>query len=89
MDLSSLLGPLKEKADVNGDGKVDAADLEALKGKIPGDQFDKLKDIADHNNDGKIDFADIQSHLGNLDPSKLGDEVKDKLGGLGDIFGKK
>ena len=47
-----LLDDLKAKADLNGDGKLSAEDLEQLKGTINGEQLDKLKQLADQNDDG-------------------------------------
>lgn len=59
----ALFDELKAKADANGDGKVDASDIEALKTTY-GDEvekLDELKAMADANSDGKVDMADIQS----------------------------
>lgn len=77
-----LLDGLKTKADQNGDGKLDIADLTELKDNIPTEQFEQLKAKADQNGDGKLDFEDVK----NLDFGGIVDSAKDALGGL---FGKK
>lgn len=41
----SLLDDLKAKADLNGDGKLDAADLESLKDGANNEQIEKLKGL--------------------------------------------
>ncbi|OYX53672.1 hypothetical protein B7Y92_01885 [Candidatus Saccharibacteria bacterium 32-50-13] len=76
-----LLDDLKAKADMSGDGKLSAEDLEQLKGTINGEQLDKLKQLADQNDDGKLDLNDIKG----IDLGSIAGDVKDKLGGL---FGK-
>lgn len=78
----SIFDDLKAKADTNGDGTINAADLEGIKNKLPADQFDKLKGLADKNADGKISLDDLKS----FDAGSLADDVKGKLG---DLFGKK
>ncbi|MCA9327648.1 hypothetical protein KDA14_03925 [Candidatus Saccharibacteria bacterium] len=59
----ALFDDLQAQADANGDGKVDASDIEALKEKYGGEvaKLDELKSMADANGDGKVDMADIQS----------------------------
>lgn len=77
----SLLDDLKAKADLNGDGKLTAEDIEQLKGTINGEQLDKLKQLADQNDDGKLNLDDIKG----IDLGNIASDVKDRLGGL---FGK-
>ena len=74
----SLLDDLKSKADLNGDGKLNVADLESLKDGANNGQLDKLKDIADRNGDGKVDLDDAK----NLDLGKVASDVKSSLSGL-------
>lgn len=74
-----LLDELKAKADANGDGKIDAADLKSLEGKVPTEKLDELKKKADANGDGKLDLSDVNGALGSLG---------DTLGGLKDKFFK-
>lgn len=56
----SLLDDIKAKIDTNGDGKISADDLEALKGDGNEGVIDKLKNSADQNADGKLSFDDIK-----------------------------
>lgn len=74
----SLLDDIKAKADLNGDGKIGAEDLESLKNGTNNEQLDKLKELADRNSDGKIDFEDAK----NFDLGKAVEDVKNSLGGL-------
>ncbi len=46
----SLLDDLKEKADLNGDGKLGPEDLESLKDGVNNEQIEKLKEFADKHN---------------------------------------
>ncbi len=76
-----ILAKAKAIADKNGDGKIDAADLEALKDSLGDEGKAKLGEaqkLADKNGDGKIDFEDLKV-LGNDAGSALGD-AKDKVG---------
>lgn len=73
----------KTIADKNGDGKIDAADFEALKADLDDEtkkKVDEFQNGVDTNNDGKIDVQDLQAFGGDIG-SKL-NEVKDK------VFGK-
>ena len=74
----SLLDDLKAKADLNGDGKLDAADLESIKDGANNEQIEKLKEAADQNDDGKLDLEDVK----NIDLGNLANNVKEHLGGL-------
>ena len=74
----SLLDDLKAKADLNGDGKLDAADLESLKDGANNEQLEKLKEAADQNGAGKLDLEDVK----NIDLGNLANTVKEHLGGL-------
>jgi hypothetical protein len=76
-----LLDEIKAKADANGDGKVDKADLEALRSGENAGAIDQLESLADQNGDGKITLDDAKS----IDLGALGDDIKGKLGGM---FGK-
>lgn len=78
----SLLDDLKAKADLNGDGRLSAEDLEGLKDGANNEQIEKLKDAADQNGDGKLDLEDVK----NIDLGNLANTVKEHLGG---IFGGK
>jgi hypothetical protein len=78
----SLLDDLKAKADLSGDGSVNAGDLQALKDKYPdqSSKLDELKARLDTSGDGKLGFEDISGAFGNLG---------DTIGGLKDkLFGK-
>lgn len=57
----SIFDQLKEKADQNGDGRLNKDDLEALKDGNNDELLDKLKDAADQNDDGKLSFDDAKS----------------------------
>ncbi len=72
----SVLDDIKAKADANGDGKLDASDLEGFKDKMPADKFDELKSKLDASGDGKLSFDDIQG----LDWSGLIDNIKNSFG---------
>lgn len=74
-----LLDDIKAKADTNGDGKVDAKDLEDLKAKYPkfNVSLNELKKKADTNADGKVDVSDASGIFDGLKGS-LGD-IKTKL----------
>lgn len=83
-----LLDDIKAKADANGDGKVSAADLEALKDGLNNVQLDKLKEKF-LGKDGKLSLEDFDSL--NLDSLKSSaddiiNHTKDTLGG---VFDKK
>jgi hypothetical protein len=75
----SILTDLQKRADTNGDGKIDAKDLQDLQDQYKqyGDILGNLKGVADSNGDGKIDMNDIQGAMDKLDT----------LGKLGSIFG--
>ncbi|RYF27731.1 MAG: hypothetical protein EOO17_05745 [Chloroflexi bacterium] len=63
----SLFDSLKAKADVNGDGKITKADLDALKSPENKQKIDDLKTKADQNKDGKLDMQDLKgANLGQL-----------------------
>ncbi|MBM3210248.1 EF-hand domain-containing protein [Candidatus Saccharibacteria bacterium] len=47
-------------ADQDGDGRLSAADLEALKDGNNDEKIEALKQKADANEDGKIDLADLK-----------------------------
>ncbi len=93
-----LLTELKKRADANGDGKINASDLEDLKGQFGefGGTLDNLKGLADSNGDGKIDVKDAQGVLDKLNVlgaitgagtgKKKKGSIFDTIGGL---FGKK
>lgn len=71
----NLIEELKAKADANGDGKLDADDLNHFQEQHPEqrEKVEQLKAKADTNGDGKVDFADVQG----------------MFGALGDMFGKR
>ena len=73
----SLFDDIKAKADINGDGKITAADLEGLKDGVNNDTLDQLKAKADSNGDGKLDLADLKD-AGSDIGGTLG-SLKDKL----------
>lgn len=83
-----LLDNIKAKADANGDGKVSAADLEALKDGLNNEQLDKIKEKF-LGKDGKLSLEDLKSL--NLDSlkSSAGDIVNNAKDTLGGVFGKK
>ncbi len=63
----SLFDDLKKRADVNGDGKITKADLDAVKSPENKQKIDGLKKIADSNKDGKINLSDAKDiNLGNV-----------------------
>ena len=74
----SLADDLKAKADLNGDGKLSAEDLESLKDGANNEQIEKIKEFADQNGDGKVDLEDVK----NIDLGNLANTVKEHLGGL-------
>ena len=78
----SLIDDLKAKADRNGDGKLNAEDLESLKDGLNNEQLDRLKQLADRNQDGKLSWDDVK----NIDFGELVSDAKDNLSGL---FGNK
>lgn len=51
------------KGDVNGDGSVDVADIQAILNNIAEDATPATAPVADVNEDGSIDVADIQAVL--------------------------
>lgn len=73
----SLFDDIKAKADINGDGKITAADLEGLKDGVNNDTLDQLKAKADGNGDGKLDLADLKDAGGSLGGTLS--SLKDKL----------
>lgn len=81
MDISKLLDDAKARADVNGDGKLSAEDLEALRDKhgLDSNLVDDLKAKADASGDGKLDFEDIKASAANLGDAM--NNFKDKLFG--------
>ena len=89
-----LLENAKKVADQNGDGKIDAADLEKLKDGVSEEGKAKLAEaqkMADKNGDGKIDLEDLKSLAG--DAGNAAGGIADKAGTvLGDakdmLFGK-
>lgn len=81
----SLLDDIQAKADANGDGKINADDLNSLKDQLPTDLFDQVKGKLDASGDGKVGLDDLKS----IDFNALGDQAKDLLGKVGDFFGKK
>ena len=74
-----LIDDLKAKADANGGGKIDKADLEALQGGEGENNgmLDKLKAIADQNDDGKLSLDDVKS----FDLGSSMQDAKDSLFG--------
>ncbi len=62
MNFQQLLADAKAKADANGDGKLNADDLNALATQhgLDEDMLDSLKAKGDSNGDGKVDLQDIQ-----------------------------
>lgn len=68
----------KDKADINGDGKIDRNDLIVLKEYFfeiyP---YKSLKELTDYNNDGKNDSLDllIQHQYGGLDDNVIEEDV--------------
>ena len=90
-----LLTELKKRGDANGDGKINAKDLEDLQGQFKeySGALGNLKGVADSNGDGKIDVKDAQGILDKLDmlgslsgSKKKRGSIFDTIGGL---FGKK
>ncbi|QQS69986.1 hypothetical protein IPP75_02525 [Candidatus Saccharibacteria bacterium] len=73
----SLFDDIKAKADINGDGKITAADLEGLKDGVNNGTLDQLKAKADGNGDGKLDLSDLKDLGGNAGGLLSG--LKDKL----------
>ncbi len=92
-----LLNELKKRGDANGDGKINAKDLEDLQAQFGqySEVLGNLKGVADSNGDGKIDFKDAQGVLDKLDMlgQLTGGGKKKKNGGILDtlsgLFGKK
>ena len=91
-----LLNELKKRGDANGDGKINAKDLEDLQGQFKeySGVLGNLKGIADSNGDGKIDINDAQGVLDKLNMlGAITGGGKKKKGGildtLGGLFGKK
>jgi hypothetical protein len=90
-----LLTELKKRGDANGDGKINAKDLEDLQGQFKqySGVLGNLKGLADSNGDGKIDFSDAQGILDKVNMlDSLSGKGKNKggiLGKLGSLFGKK
>lgn len=71
----NLFDNLKAKADINGDGKITKADLDALKSPENKQKIDDLKAKADQNKDGKLDLQDVKgANLG-----QLAKDVKDSF----------
>ena len=73
----SLFDDIKAKADINGDGKITAADLEGLKDGVNNGTLDQLKAKAGGNGDGKLDLADLKDAGSDIGVT-LG-SLKDKL----------
>lgn len=71
----SLFNNLKAKADVDGDGKIAKADLDALKSPENKAKIDDLKLKADQNKDGKVDLQDIKG----ANFGQLAKDVKDSF----------
>lgn len=90
-----LLAKAKHVADRNGDGKIDAADLEGLKDSVGEEGKAKLsqaQQVADRNGDGKIDFEDLKMVLSGAQQGagdlahKAGDAAKGAGEAVGGVF---
>jgi hypothetical protein len=78
----NLFNIIKERADINGDGKLTPQDLDSLKDGNNNEALDKLKDLADRNSDGKLSLDDVKD----IDFNNAVGDLNNKLGSL---FGSK
>lgn len=83
----SILDDIKAKADANGDGKINADDLESLRNDENSSVIDKLKETA-LGSDGKFSMEDVQRNFEDL-KKNAGDAVDKAKDSLGNIFGGK